>query len=64
MTVHSDVLRDEGEAYAKQLHEAGVPVECVRFRAVNHGFLRMGAVYPQADHGLTVLAEALRAAFR
>ena len=64
LTVHSDVLRDEGEAYAKQLHEAGVPVECVRVRAVTHGFLRMGAVYPQADHGLTVLAEALRAAFR
>jgi acetyl esterase len=64
LTAHSDVLRDEGEEYAKRLHEAGVPVECVRFRAVNHGFIRMGAVYPQAEHGLTVLADALRAALR
>ncbi|HLY08196.1 MAG TPA: alpha/beta hydrolase [Planctomycetota bacterium] len=59
LTAGNDVLRDEGEAYAKRLHEEGVPVACVRFRTMNHGFIRMGAVYPQADHGLTVLAEAL-----
>ncbi|HVR86433.1 MAG TPA: alpha/beta hydrolase [Planctomycetota bacterium] len=60
LTAHSDVLRDEGEEFARRLHEAGVPVRAVRFRAMNHGFIRMGAVFPQADHGLTVLAEALR----
>ncbi|MBV8880498.1 MAG: alpha/beta hydrolase [Planctomycetaceae bacterium] len=60
LTAHSDVLRDEGEAYAKRLVEAGVPTTCVRFRAMNHGFIRMGAVYPQADAALTVLAEALQ----
>lgn len=60
LTAHSDVLRDEGEAYAKRLVEAGVPTTCVRFRAMNHGFIRMGAVYPQADSALSVLAEALR----
>jgi acetyl esterase len=64
LTAHSDVLRDEGEEFARRLHEAGVPVKAVRFRAMNHGFIRMGAVYPQADHGLTVLAEALRSNFR
>jgi acetyl esterase len=64
LTAYSDVLRDEGEEYAKRLHDAGVPVEAVRFRAVHHGFIRLGAVFPQADHGLTVLAEALRAALR
>ncbi len=64
LTAHHDVLRDEGEEYARRLQEAGVPVEAVRFRGVNHGFIRMGALYPQADHGLTVLAEALRAALK
>ncbi len=60
LTAHSDVLRDEGEEFAKQLHAAGVPVKCVRYRAMNHGFIRMGGVYPQADHALSDLAEALR----
>lgn len=64
LTAHSDVLRDEGEDYARRLHEAGVPVDCVRFRSMNHGFIRMGAVYPQADQALSVLADALRRAFR
>jgi acetyl esterase len=60
LTAHSDVLRDEGEEFARQLHAAGVPVRCVRYRAMNHGFIRMGGVYPQADHALGDLAEALR----
>jgi acetyl esterase len=64
LTAHSDVLRDEGEDFARRLHEAGVPVKAVRFRAMNHGFIRMGAVFPQADHALTVLADALRSNLR
>jgi len=60
LTAHSDVLRDEGEEFAKRLDQAGVRVTAVRFRAMNHGFIRMGAVYPQADQALTMLAEALR----
>ncbi|HZE99970.1 MAG TPA: alpha/beta hydrolase [Planctomycetota bacterium] len=64
LTACSDVLRDEGEEYGKRLHEAGVPVRGVRFREMNHGFIRMGAVYPQADRALTVLADALRAGLK
>jgi len=64
LTAHHDVLRDEGEDYAKRLQAAGVPVEALRFREVNHGFIRLAGLYPQADHGLTVLAEALRAALK
>jgi acetyl esterase len=58
LTAEFDVLRDEGEAYARRLHEAEVPVRCLRFCGLTHGFIRMGAVYPQADHALTVLARA------
>jgi acetyl esterase len=64
LTAHHDVLRDEGEEYAKRLQAAGVPVEMLRFREVNHGFIRLAALYPQADHGLTVLADALRVALK
>jgi acetyl esterase len=60
VTAEYDVLRDEGEAYAKRLQEAGVPIRCVRYNGMNHGFIRMAALYPQADRALTDLADALR----
>jgi len=64
LTAQVDVLRDEGEAFAKRLHDAGVPTKAVRYRGMNHGFIRMGAVYPQADRALGDLAAALRDGLR
>jgi acetyl esterase len=64
MTAECDVLRDEGEVYARRLHEAGVPVRCVRVRNMNHGFIRMAGLYPQADAALSTLASALREGLR
>jgi acetyl esterase len=60
ITAEYDVLRDEGEAYARRLHKEGVPVRGTRYLGMNHGFIRMAAVYPQADRALTELANALR----
>ncbi len=57
-----DVLRDETEAFASRLHEAGAPVRCIRYRNLHHGSIRTAASYPQADRALTDCAEALRAA--
>ncbi|SNQ49506.1 Alpha/beta hydrolase fold-3 domain protein [Frankia canadensis] len=35
----ADVLRDEGEAYAAKLREAGVPVTAVRYQGIVHDFV-------------------------
>jgi acetyl esterase len=40
----NDVLRDEGEAYARRLMEAGVDVAAVRFLATHHDFVMLNAL--------------------
>jgi acetyl esterase len=37
----NDVLRDEGEAYALKLSEAGVPVAAVRYHGTIHDFVML-----------------------
>ncbi|WP_415936860.1 alpha/beta hydrolase [Streptomyces sp. 039-1] len=44
ITGEADVLRDEGEAYANKLREAGVPVTAVRYQGIIHDFVMLDAL--------------------
>jgi acetyl esterase len=44
ITDEADVLRDEGEAYARKLRQAGVEVTAVRYEGVFHDFMMLNAL--------------------
>lgn len=58
-TAEFDVLRDEGEEYARRLREAGVSVHLVRANGMAHGFIRWFNLVPEADAALTTAAQAM-----
>jgi acetyl esterase len=57
----NDVLRDEGEAYARKLIEAGVDVTAVRFLATHHDFVMLNALAdtPPAKAAIRLAADKL-----
>lgn len=59
ITAEFDVLRDEGEAYARRLEQAGVPVNCSRYLGMRHGFAIMPGVFNEAQLALDEIVAAL-----
>jgi acetyl esterase len=62
MTAEYDLLRDQGEAYAQKLKEAGVPVTLKRYAGMFHPFFSLGGAIDAAGAALADAATALRMA--
>ncbi|WP_022929188.1 alpha/beta hydrolase [Patulibacter americanus] len=66
ITGEADVLRDEGEAYARKLREAGVDVEATRYGGMIHDFMMLNALRESNGAGAAIAQASafLRAALR
>jgi acetyl esterase len=62
LTAEFDPLRDEGEAYAGRLREAGVTTRLRRYDGLIHGFFGMGALIDRARAAFDETAATLRTA--
>ncbi|WP_410601839.1 alpha/beta hydrolase [Amycolatopsis sp. lyj-90] len=64
ITGEADVLRDEGEAYAAKLRQAGVPVTAVRYQGIVHDFVMLNTLREThaAEAAIKQAIEVLRTA--
>lgn len=62
ITAEYDPLCDEGEAYARRLEDAGVPVVLSRYEGQMHGFFCMPGVIDAGRDAVDEVARVLRAA--
>jgi acetyl esterase len=60
ITAECDPLRDEGEAYAKRLIDAGVAVTCARYKGIIHPFFSLSGAIPQGLLAIQQVADWVR----
>lgn len=60
ITAEFDPLRDEGEAYAKRLQKAGVPVTMTRYPGMIHAFVSMRGVLSGGRQAIQEVAKFIR----
>jgi len=62
ITAENDPLRDEGEAYARKLKDAGVRVDAVRYNGTIHDFVLLNALRhePSTEAAIAQVTEGVR----
>ena len=63
VTAGFDPLREEGDAYARRLREAGVRVDTICYGGMIHGFVPMGRLIETGNRAVAHAAASLRQAF-
>ena len=63
VTAEYDPLRDEGEAYAQRLKQAGVSTTCIRYDGMIHGFFRLASLIDKGKDATSQACSALKDAF-
>ncbi len=63
ITAEIDPLRDEGEAYANKLKEAGIQVDIIEYKGVTHGFIGMDKITNKADEAINQIVLYLQKEF-
>ena len=63
LTCEYDPLRDEGEAYAERLREAGVPTKLSRYDGQVHALFNAGVPFTRTWDAINEAADELRKAF-
>ncbi len=64
VTAEYDPLRDQGNAYAARLRDAGVAVEHTEYPGVFHGFFGLQQILEPAEHLFEQVVAALRRVFQ
>lgn len=66
ITAENDPLRDEGEAYARKLKEAGVEVTATRYNGMIHDFVLLNGIHdvPATQAAIRQASDAIRDALK